>query len=569
MQPRLLGLIFPFFLFLSEPTLAKPIKSPTYSNAHSLVSSPNFTFTIAKLSTWIEQPALGMDELVSRFSGDFQAYFTPSIWPNIKDEARRARVPVILYQDAMGQNKSSEVPLQKLNEDLELIQHQGLAPISVEALITHLRNGMPLPEKPIVLTFDYSAQEHYQYIYPLLKRYGYPALFSIQTDKLNPTIKQPSISFARLKEIATDPSITIAVSNNFRYQASSQISDEKLNPELNNSKQNLEALLGAEVKILTYTHSHSDRRWIAALKNAGYSAAFTSSDTEEGFAEQSENLLSIKRFSSSSFQRVIKEAWGGPELPRWRLGFDFSAPVRRIDTIINHTPLRMFSGGRPATIHARSRYQVQKILSGTKAIAGVDGGFFSLKYLDSNVMIGPVLSQTTGQFITGNLSDSRKLTGRPLVLINPFEAKFIPFNPVMHNTLAGVNAEMEGVTDAFVAAAWLVRDSTPQTPEAFGALFDFNAARHRAFWGINQNGQPQIGISTEPIGSVDLGKALAKAGFRDAVMLDSGASTSLAFQGESLVGYIPRPVPHVVGLIPPQGHFMLNLLTSPIQPIRQ
>jgi hypothetical protein len=77
--------------------------------------------------------------------------------------------------------------------------------------------------------------------------------------------------------------------------------------------------------------------------------------------------------------------------------------------------------------------------------------------------------------------------------------------------------------------------------------------RHRAFWGINQQGQPQIGVSTEPIGSVDLGIALAKAGFRDAVMLDSGASTSLAFKGASLVGYTPRPVPHVVGLIPPGG----------------
>jgi len=56
-----------------------------------------------------------------------------------------------------------------------------------------------------------------------------------------------------------------------------------------------------------------------------------------------------------------------------------------------------------------------------------------------------------------------------------------------------------------------------------------------------------IGVSKEPIDSVSLGAALAK--FRRRVMLDSGASTSLAYKGESLVGYIPRPVPHVV-LVP-------------------
>ncbi|MEL6325971.1 MAG: polysaccharide deacetylase, partial [Cyanobacteria bacterium J06626_23] len=54
-----------------------------------------------------------------------------------------------------------------------------------------------------------------------------------------------------------------------------------------------------------------------------------------------------------------------------------------------------------------------------------------------------------------------------------------------------------------------------------------------------------------PIGSVDLGELLYRNGLQDAVMLDSGASTSLAYEGESLVGYIPRPVPHVVALVPP------------------
>lgn len=109
---------------------------------------------------------------------------------------------------------------------------------------------------------------------------------------------------------------------------------------------------------------------------------------------------------------------------------------------------------------------------------------------------------------------------------------------------------MPNVTDAFVAAGWLVDNGQPQPLERFGSLYSVNEARHRAFWGINQTGQPVIGVSNEPIGSVDLGKALAKAGMRNAVMLDSGLSTSLAYKGRSMVGYEPRPVPHVVGLVP-------------------
>ena len=58
-----------------------------------------------------------------------------------------------------------------------------------------------------------------------------------------------------------------------------------------------------------------------------------------------------------------------------------------------------------------------------------------------------------------------------------------------------------------------------------------------------------MGISKDNIGAVDLGDLLAKEGWKEAVMLDSGQSTSLAYKGKSLVSYTPRPVPHVVGLV--------------------
>ena len=35
---------------------------------------------------------------------------------------------------------------------------------------------------------------------------------------------------------------------------------------------------------------------------------------------------------------------------------------------------------------------------------------------------------------------------------------------------------------------------------------------------------------------------------------NSGDSSSLAYKGELLLPYTPRPVPHVVALLPPDGH---------------
>jgi exopolysaccharide biosynthesis protein len=106
------------------------------------------------------------------------------------------------------------------------------------------------------------------------------------------------------------------------------------------------------------------------------------------------------------------------------------------------------------------------------------------------------------------------------------------------------------ITDAFVAGAWLVKDGKASTPESFGNLYGFDARRNRAFWGINQAGQPVLGVTQNLVDAVSLGQTLAQLGFRDAIMVDSGASTSLAYEGKSLVTYQPRPVPHVIALYP-------------------
>ena len=513
------------------------------------VQASGLTQALAKVATWLETPALGWDEALSYFSANVGAYFNPTPWPSISAKARQAKVPVMMYHDILSEKKVFfDITPQEFEAQLQQIQQKGLTPISADDLLTHLRTGLPLQPKPIMLTFDDGYLGHYQTVFPLLKKYGYPGLFSIYTDKLDKHLGRPGINWDQLREMAASPLVTISAHSVTHPHDLTQLTNEQLEAEIRDSKQILEARLGVEIQYFTYPEGNYDPRVAEAVKKIGYWAAFTMNDADEGFAEQSDSLLAIKRFGQSSLAQAMKLAIGGAALPRWRLGFDFSAPVQRVDATVDSVPFTLISGGRPRTIHAKSRYQVPEILATTQAIAGVDGGFFSLRSLDSNIMIGPVFSQA-GQFVPGNPSENRKLASRPLVLISPFSAEFVPFDPLKHNTLNGISAEMPMVTDAFVAAAWLVKDSEPQPPAAFGSLFDFNAARHRAFWGITQGGQPKIGVSAEPIGSVDLGKALAKLGFRDAVMLDSGASTSLAYKGESLVGYTPRPVPHVVSLV--------------------
>ncbi|MFE4107608.1 polysaccharide deacetylase family protein [Almyronema epifaneia] len=478
----------------------------------------------------------------------------PIPWPQIHQRAKLAQVPVVMYHDILAEKEVFfDVTPDELEQDFELIRANGLTPVSLDQLVHHLRTGTPLPDKPILLTFDDGYAGHYTYVYPLLKRYRYPATFSVFTGKLDGDIAgRSTLTWQQVQQMAEDPLITFAAHSVTHPRDLRPLTDAALQQEVFESKRLIEEKLGQPIRYFTYPEGKYDERVAQVVADAGYSAALTMDDVDERFAGESESLLAIARFGQSRLEAVIPDAWGGPPVAIEPGSFDFNTDINLRRFTLEDIPLFLVTGGKPTTIHADSRYQVAEIIAETPAIAAVDGAFFSLKYLDSNTMIGPIYSQSTGEFVPGNTGENPLLAGRPLVLISPQSVKFVPFEPDKHNTLAGIQAEAADVTDAFVAAAWLVKDGQAREAHMFGNLFDYDAERHRAFWGIDQAGRPVIGVSNDRVDSMQLGSLLSQLGLREAVMLDSGASTSLVYGGEALMRYTPRPVPHVVALMPPQ-----------------
>jgi peptidoglycan/xylan/chitin deacetylase (PgdA/CDA1 family) len=538
-----------------DPSFTAPVVSPMEAIATRAV----------QVASWVVRPEASLETIIGGLGPQLSAQLNPTPWPDINPRARMARVPILMYHDILPEKEVFfDVTPEEFEAHLQMIRDNGLTPISMDQLVNHLQTGVPLPERPILLSFDDGYLGHYTYVLPLLREYGYPGFFSIYTYKVGRDYGRPGLTWDQVKEMAADPLVTIAAHSVNHPADLRELSDQEVRQEVEDSKRELEEQLGIPIRYFTYPEGKYDERVAEIVKDAGFLAAVTMDDAENLMAGQSENLLAIARIGQSQIAEVIDQAWGGAPLRPWGTAFNFNSPLQVQDYVVDDIPLTLISGGKPVTVHADSRYQVPEIMEGTEIGAAVDGGFFSLEYLDSNVMIGPVMSQNEGEFIPGDRNDIPFIEGRPLVLISPTEVRFIPFDPKLHNSREGVEAEMPGVTDSFVAAAWLVKDGQPQPAETFGSLFDYDAVRHRAFWGINQDGQPVIGVTHDFIDSVHLGEILAGLGLVDAVMLDSGASTSLAYQGDSLVGYEPRPVPHIVGLVPPE-----TAAESPCQPIAE
>ena len=538
--------------------------SQAFCQYNALESVTASLYQVRSINAIANDPLPVLSSLSSSINADLLASFTPAPFPTISDRARGAKIPIIMYHDITAvKDVDWDVTPEELEKHFQILQEGGYTPISMDRMVNHLRTGAQLPEKPVLLTFDDNYLGQYKYVFPLLKKYNYPAVWSVHTRFVGTGGQKPKANWDQLREMQKSGLVTIA-SHTVNHLNLKDLSEKEIEKEVTESKKVLEKELGVSIDYFTYPEGDFTDISRDKLKKAGYKAALAMSldPRQERSANESEDLMTIMRFGQSRFDEAIEKASAGTSASQFSLlppvsngVINFTTPVEKRKVTVDGLPLTVVQGGRVVTTHADSRYQVAEIMTKTpNAIAAVDGTFFSLEHLDSNKMIGPIMSQfssKSGVFINGNKGENPLLNGRPLVLISPTAVKFIPYNAAKHNSLEAVRAELPDVTDAFVGAGWLVRDGKPQSAETFGKLYGFDASRDRAFWGIDRSGRPTIGVTMEMIDSVGLGKILAKAGLRDVVMLDSGASAALAYRGKSVMAYEPRPVPHIVALLPP------------------
>lgn len=91
-------------------------------------------------------------------------------------------VPIIMYHNILKSNSRSSkfiVTENQFEEDLKYLKEKGYNTVVMEDLVAYVYDNKPLPEKPIVLSFDDGYYNNYVYAYPLLKEYGFKGVLSV------------------------------------------------------------------------------------------------------------------------------------------------------------------------------------------------------------------------------------------------------------------------------------------------------------------------------------------------------------------------------------------------------
>lgn len=130
-------------------------------------------------------------------------------------EDESVALPVLMYHCVLpdaSKTKKYVVTPQKFEEDLIYLEEKGYQTVSVKQLVRYVYNDEPLPEKPVVITFDDGMYNNYEYIVPILKKHNACAVFSVvgsYTDEYTESnIVHPSYSYLRwsdIRELAETP----------------------------------------------------------------------------------------------------------------------------------------------------------------------------------------------------------------------------------------------------------------------------------------------------------------------------------------------------------------------------
>ena len=127
---------------------------------------------------------------------------TKNRFEGLKTTSADMNIPVLCYHDVTPNNPNNNELLvnpEKFKEQLQYLKDNNYTPITLDELYDYLRNNKPIPEKPVVITIDDGYKGNYEYAYPLLKEFKFPATIFVISNYVG---AQDYMTAEQLKEMS-------------------------------------------------------------------------------------------------------------------------------------------------------------------------------------------------------------------------------------------------------------------------------------------------------------------------------------------------------------------------------
>lgn len=279
----------------------------TYSPDRPVPPAVTETPTQAPTATAIELAPTPIASVTHTPAPTVTSTATPTLLPTPSDTppatvtrtasgVRTVRVPILMYHyvsvppaDADKYRLDLSVTPEAFQAQMDYLVSAGYHTVRVADLTAMLLKGTPLPDKPIVLTFDDGYSDIFNNAYPILKAHGYTGTFFVIVDTLDEN-RWGYLNWAQVAEMA-ESGMEIG-SHTMDHLDLSRMSRSRQTEEITASKDAIESHIGATVTSFSYPAGKYNAISLAVLESTGYTGAVTET---QGALQSSSRVYELRR----------------------------------------------------------------------------------------------------------------------------------------------------------------------------------------------------------------------------------------------------------------------------------
>lgn len=191
-------------------------------------------------------------------------------------------VPVLCYHQFVGDAKSQhamEVSVDAFKQQMEYLRKNGYHVVSLNDFGLFLNGELALPDKSVVITVDDGFKSFYEFAYPVLKDYNFPATLFVYPDFVGGRL---ALDWTQIKKLDADPLIDIqshsyAHSNLSKLEQGEDLTKYKkrLDLEITDSDKVLQSQLNKRLSHFAYPFGDTNTDVINRLRAQNYKIGVT------------------------------------------------------------------------------------------------------------------------------------------------------------------------------------------------------------------------------------------------------------------------------------------------------
>ncbi|MFD5793455.1 polysaccharide deacetylase family protein [Streptomyces diastatochromogenes] len=210
-----------------------------------------------------------------------------------------AAVPILMYHAVASApndaTRALSVAPEAFAEQMALIGDLGLTPVTTADLAARWRSGRPLPDRPVLITFDDGYEGVHRHALPVLAKHGFPATLFVSTGWIKGAYDtggglDAMLDWQQVRDLA-DGGVEIGGHSHSHPQLD-QLDDATLRGELVRSTEIVTGELGARPVSFAYPYGYSSRQVRWAVREAGYAQALA---VGNGLARRRQGPYALQR----------------------------------------------------------------------------------------------------------------------------------------------------------------------------------------------------------------------------------------------------------------------------------